>query len=100
MIQVMPKSLTKADIITAIQTENGFTVDKSKESVENLLEVIKRTLESGEDVLVSGFGKFQIKNKRKRKGRNPATGDDMILPNRRVVTFKYSGRLKDKVNGG
>ena len=96
----MPNALTKAEIIEAIQKENGYSRKQSSEITEILLEIIKRPLESGKDVLISGFGKFQIKNKRKRKGRNPATGDDMILPSRRVVTFKYSGRLKDKVNGG
>ena len=64
------------------------------------MEIIKRPLESGEDVLVSGFGKFQVKEKRDRKGRNPATNEDMILSARKVVTFKCSGRLRDKVNGG
>ena len=67
--------------------------------VETLIEIIKRTLESGEEVLISGFGKFQIKQKRARRGRNPATDEDMILPARRVVTFKCSGKLRDKVNG-
>jgi len=96
----MPNALTKADIIEAIQEENGYSRKQSSEITEILLEIIKRPLESGEDVLVSGFGKFQIKDKQKRKGRNPATGDDMILPSRRVVTIKCSERLKDKVNGG
>jgi len=96
----MPGTLTKADIISAIQTANGYSLKQSSKITQTLLDIIKRTLESGEDVLVSGFGKFQIKDKQKRKGRNPATGDDMILPSRRVVTFKCSERLKDKVNGG
>jgi integration host factor subunit alpha len=91
-------TLTKADIISLIQTENGYSLKKSAELVETFLEIIKRTLESGEDVMISGFGKFQIKDKRVRIGRNPATGDDMILPARRVVTFKCSGRLKDRIN--
>jgi len=67
--------------------------------VETLIEIIKRTLESGEEVLISGFGTFQIKQKIARRGRNPATDEDMILPARRVVTFKCSGKLRDKVNG-
>ncbi|MDZ7597534.1 MAG: HU family DNA-binding protein [Desulfobacterales bacterium] len=57
-------------------------------------------MESGDDVLVSGFGKFCVKEKNERKGRNPATGDDMMLEPRRVVTFKYSGSLRKRVNGG
>jgi integration host factor subunit alpha len=61
--------------------------------------MIKRTLESGEDVLISSFGRFCVKEKRKRRGRNPATGDDMMLEPRRVVTFKCSGKLRDKING-
>jgi integration host factor subunit alpha len=64
-----------------------------------LIEIVKSSLASGEDVLVSGFGKFCVKDKSERKGRNPATGEDAILPARRVVTFKCSGKLRDKVNG-
>jgi len=67
--------------------------------VESLLEIIKSTLESGEDVLISGFGKFRVRDKTKRRGRNPATGDDMMLRPRRVVTFNCSGKLREKVNG-
>ena len=96
----MPNALTKADIIEAIQEENGYSRKQSSEITEILLEIIKRPLESGEDVLVSGFGKFPVKEKRDRKGRNPATNEDMILSARKVVTFKCSGRLRDKVNGG
>jgi integration host factor subunit alpha len=96
----MPGTLTKADIISAIQTENGYSLQKSAETVETILETIKSTLESGEDVLVSGFGKFCVKDKRERRGRNPATGDDLMLPARKVVLFKCSGRLRDRINGG
>ncbi|MCJ7541726.1 MAG: integration host factor subunit alpha [Desulfobacterales bacterium] len=64
---------------------------RSSEIVETLLEIIKRTLASGEDVLVSGFGRFSVKEKKERKGRNPATGDDMMLEPRKVVTFKRPG---------
>ena len=66
--------------------------------VETLLEIIKKTLESGEDVLVSGFGKFCVKEKAERRGRNPATGGDLMLAPRRVVTFKCSGKLRERVN--
>ena len=96
----MPGTLTKADLISAIQTENGSICNRSSEIVETLLEIIKRTLESGEDVMISRFGKFQVGEKRKRRGRNPAIGNDMILPARKVVTFKCSGRLRDHLNGG
>jgi integration host factor subunit alpha len=91
-------TLTKAQIIEMIAEQNGFAKNKSIELVENLLEIIKRTLESGEDVLVSGFGKFCVKNKGKRRGRNPATGSDLMLSARKVVTFKCSGKLREKVN--
>ena len=78
--------------------QNGFTRKKSIETVETLLELIKSELESGDDVMISGFGKFCVKNKKKRKGRNPATGKDLILAPRKVVTFKWSGKLKEKLN--
>jgi len=72
---------------------------KSTQVVESLMEIIKKTLENGEDVLISGFGKFCVKEKMQRKGRNPQTGNDLMLGERRVVTFKCSGRLKNKING-
>jgi integration host factor subunit alpha len=64
------------------------------------MEIMKSAMESGDDVLVSGFGKFSVKEKAKRKGRNPTTGEDAILSAPRVVTFKCSGKLREKVNGG
>jgi integration host factor subunit alpha len=91
-------TLTKADIIAVIAEQNGYTKNKSIETVEALLEIIKRSLESGEDVLISGFGKFRIKEKAERKGRNPATGNDLMLRPRKVVTFKWSGKLRDRIN--
>ena len=63
-----------------------------------LLELIKKALESGEDVMISSFGKFCVKKKKERRGRNPATGEEMMLRPRKVVTFKWSGKLKDKIN--
>jgi integration host factor subunit alpha len=94
----MSDTLTKAHIINAVIEQNGFTRKKSIKTVETILEIIKRTMASGDDVLISGFGKFCIKQKTKRKGRNPATGEDMILSPRRVVTFKCSGKLRGKIN--
>ena len=96
----MPKTgtLTKAQIIEDIAEANGFTRIKSVETTEIMLELIKSTLASGEDVLVSGFGKFCVKKKAERRGRNPATGKDMMLPPRRVVTFQCSGKLREKIN--
>ena len=92
-------TLTKANIVEAVAKQNGYPKNQSFEMVETLLEIIKRTLESGEDVLVSGFGKFCVKEKQGRRGRNPATGEDMILEPRRVVTFRCSRQLRDKING-
>ena len=92
-------ALTKKGIVEQIQAQLDFPKKKSLETAEFLLELIKDHLEVGNDVLVSGFGKFCVKEKKERKGRNPATGEDAILPARRVVTFKCSGKLRDKVNG-
>ena len=92
-------ALTKHDIVEQVYIELGLPKNESIEIVESLLELIKASLASGEDVLVSGFGKFCVKEKRERKGRNPATGEDLMLKPRRVVTFKWSGKLRDKVNG-
>ena len=91
--------LTKAHMVEAIKNEFGLPKKKSAELVESLLSIIKQTLEGGEDVLISGFGKFCIKEKNERKGRNPATGEDMMLSPRKVVTFKCSPVLRDKING-
>ena len=92
-------TLTKAILIETISDQVGYPKNHSSEIVEILLEIIKNSLESGDDVLISGFGKFCIKDKKERKGRNPATGEDMILEPRKTVTFRCSVRLKDKING-
>ena len=92
-------ALTKMDLIEQISTELGFLRKQSAEIVQSVIEIVKSSLASGEDLLISGFGKFCVKEKGERKGRNPATGEDAILPARRVVTFKCSGKLRDKVNG-
>jgi len=92
-------TLTKAQIVDRIRDEVGFTRSESFEIVETLMALIKGTLESGEDVLISGFGKFCVRQKRERRGRNPATGDELILVPRKVVTFQCSGKLRDKING-
>ena len=91
-------ALTKSDIVASIH-DLGLTKKKSVEVIESLLEIIKRSLESSEDVLISGFGKFCVKDKAKRKGRNPATGEDLMLRGRKVVTFKCSGKLRHKIDG-
>lgn len=91
-------TLTKIQIVESIQNQTGFPKNRSLEIVETLLEIIKSTLASGEDVLISGFGKFCVKGKNERKGRNPATGEDLMLKPRKVVTFKCSGKLRARVN--
>lgn len=91
-------TLTKANIVDSIHNELGFPKNRSAELIEILLEQIKNTLEGGEDVLISGFGKFCVKSKKARRGRNPATGDDMMLTQRQVVTFRCSHLLREKIN--
>ena len=88
-------ALTKAQIVDTIQNHLGLSRKNSSDLVESLLEIMKKTLENGEDILISGFGKFCVKAKKERKGRNPATGDDMMLAPRKVVTFKCSNKLKN-----
>ena len=92
-------TLTKAKIVDAIHNDLGFPKNRSAELIEILLEQIKNTLEKSEDVLISGFGKFCVKQKKERRGRNPATGNDMMLTQRRVVTFRCSHLLREKING-
>jgi integration host factor subunit alpha len=92
-------ALTKHGIVKQLQTQLGLPRNNAVELTESLLEIIKSTLESGDDVLVSGFGKFCVNDKKARKGRNPATGEDKVLAARRVVTFKCSGKLRGRING-
>ncbi len=93
-------ALTKAKIIKIIHKkfQGKHTKKKSVEMIEILLETIKKSLESGDNVLASGFGKFCAKHKDARKGRNPATGEPLILDERRVVTFRCSGKLRERLN--
>ena len=91
-------AMTKHYVAERLQLDLGMPEKQAAETVESLLEIIKSILESGEDVLISGFGKFCVRNKRERRGRNPATGQDMVLKSRRVVTFKCSGKLRKKIN--
>ena len=92
-------TLTKKEIIEAVAKENGFSKNQSVELVETLIEIIKKTLVSGDYVLVSGFGTFRVIAKKERRGRNPKTGEDLILEPRRVVRFKESDNLRKKING-
>ena len=91
-------SLTKTEIVENL-LKIGFNRKNSIQMLENLLEIMKKNLADGEDILISGFGKFCVKEKRERRGRNPATGDDLILDKRKVVTFTCSSVLRDKLNG-
>jgi integration host factor subunit alpha len=92
-------ALTKEKIISSIYDQVGLGKNQSQNVVERLLEIIKQKLEKGEDVLVSGFGKFVVKEKSARRGRNPQTSEEMQLRARRVIVFKTSGVLRDKING-
>jgi integration host factor subunit alpha len=91
-------TLTKAKIADVVHQELGFPKNRSAELLELLLELMKNKLENGEDVLISGFGKFCVKDKKERRGRNPATGYDMTLAKRRVITFRCSHLLREKIN--
>jgi integration host factor subunit alpha len=93
-----PMTVTRDSIVEVVSGETGFPKSRSLEIVENLIEIIKEALGSGDDVLFSGFGKFRVRAKKERKGRNPATGSDMMLKPRRVVTFHCSGQLRKKIN--
>ena len=92
-------TLTREHIIGSIQNQSGTSKSESSSLVESVLGIIKTTLGNGEDVLISGFGKFIVKGKAARRGRNPATGEDLPLRARRVITFKCSVLLRDKING-
>ena len=91
-------TVTKQQLIETIQSQTEFSKKQSTELVESVIEYISSSLENGEDVLISNFGKFQVKEKNARKGRNPSTGESMIIPERKVVTFSVSNNLKDKIN--
>ena len=92
-------TLTKNHLINALSNQLSIPKMRSTTLVESFLNIMKDTLESGEDVLISGFGKFCVRDKNERRGRDPQTGQDKILDARRVVIFKCSGILRDKVNG-
>jgi integration host factor subunit alpha len=91
-------ALTKDKIINEVYTKLGLRKNDAQQVVEQLLEIMKRTLQNGEDLLISGFGKFVVKEKEARRGRNPQTRRDLQLRARRVVVFKTSGILRKKIN--
>ena len=92
-------SLNRDSLAEIISGKYGLSKKRSAQLLEKTLEIIKQRLAGGEDVLISGFGKFCVKDKRERRGRNPARGNELILDARRVVTFKCSSVLKGKLNG-
>ena len=91
-------TLTKARIIENLFANNLFTKGESAQIVETLFELVKQSLQDGDDVIISGFGRFAVKEKHRRRGRNPQTGKQMTLPARRVVTFRLSSTLRNEIN--
>jgi integration host factor subunit alpha len=92
-------TLTKDSIIDSIYSNTDLKRYQTATIFETLFEIVKKTLESGEDVLISGFGKFCVQHKNERRGRNPQTGNLITLGPRKVVTFRCSPVLRDKING-
>lgn len=88
------QTLTKAEIVESVHRKIGFSKKDSSEIVEKLFEILKKTLEKGESVKLSGFGKFDVKSKRSRRGRNPQTGKEMEITARRVLSFRPSQILR------
>lgn len=91
-------ALTKEKIIANVFDEVGLSKNQSRQVVEDMLDLVKSTLSKGESLLVSGFGKFVVKQKRSRRGRNPQTKADLLLRARKVVVFKTSGVLRRRIN--
>ena len=92
-------TLTKADLVQKVYQNHNLTKAQAADAVETFLRISKDCLEQGDDLLVSGFGKFNVKEKNSRRGRNPQTGKELILDARKVVTFKPSGILRSRING-
>jgi integration host factor subunit alpha len=92
-------TLTKADIAEKVRSHVGWNKKESGRVVDTLFEIIKESLQQGRDVMISGFGKFSIRDRGERIGRNPLTGDPIMLPAKKVVTFRTSGKLREKING-
>jgi integration host factor subunit alpha len=91
--------MTKADLVSAICEQANMTKQDASETFKELLGIIKDTLESEEEVKIAGFGKFEVKKKQERRGRNPQTGEGITIDPRKIVTFKPSGMLKNRMNG-
>ncbi|OGQ96396.1 MAG: DNA-binding protein [Deltaproteobacteria bacterium RIFOXYD12_FULL_57_12] len=92
-------TLTKADLIRKVHaTHLNLAREEARNAVEAFLDILKSSLEDGNDILLSGFGKFNVRDKAARRGRNPQTGEELVLEPRRVVTFKPSGKLRERLN--
>lgn len=92
-------TLTKADIAEKVRSQAGRNKKESAQMVDTLFEIIKQSLQQGKDVMISGFGKFSVRDRGERVGRNPLTGEPIMLPAKKVVTFRSSGKLREKING-
>jgi integration host factor subunit alpha len=92
--------MTKADLVEAIQDNADMTKADALDALEGLLEIIKATLEGGEDLKITHFGKFEVRQKTARVGRNPQTGESMTIESRQIVTFRPAALLKKCLNGG
>ena len=90
--------MTKADIVERVSERIGVTKKESQDLVESVLSLLKNTLEAGEDVKISGFGKFEVKQKKDRRGRNPQTGEAITIEARHILSFKPSTLLKAAIN--
>jgi integration host factor subunit alpha len=90
--------MTKADIVERIQAKIGGTSKEAAGMLEAVFEIMKSTLESGNNVKIPGFGKFEVKQKKDRRGRNPQTGEAITIEARQVMTFKVSNGLRDRIN--
>ncbi len=91
-------TLTKGSLVNSIRNHFGLSRKISTEIFESLFEIVKQTLENGEDVLISGFGKFCVRDKSERRGRNPQTDNEVTIAAKRVVTFRCSIVLREKIN--
>lgn len=92
-------ALTKDELVTRLQTQIGLTKPESRQIVERLFAIMKTTLADGGDLLISGYGEFSVRQKNVRRGRNPQTKEALLLKARKVVVFKHSGVLREKMNG-
>jgi integration host factor subunit alpha len=91
-------ALTKAQLVESVFAKNLFTRTESTQIIETLFELMKQSLEEGDDLLITGFGRFCVREKQQRRGRNPQTGEPVVLAPHKVVTFKCSGVLREKMN--